>query len=127
MSKSVFRVALLFAAAHAACAFSQSAPYPSRPVRLVVPFAPGGTPGLVSRTPVRGEGVSAAGFHTVATTAAQPYPTRPLRLIVPFAPGGGLEITARSIGQKLTDRYGQSVIVDNRPGAATIVGTEIAS
>ena len=58
---------------------------------------------------------------------AQGYPSRPIRLIVPFAPGGGLEITARSIGQKLTAKRGQSIVIDNRPGAATIVGTDIAS
>ena len=55
------------------------------------------------------------------------YPLRPIRLIVPFAPGGGLEITARSIGQKLAAKCGQSIVIDNRPGAATIVGTDIAS
>ena len=59
--------------------------------------------------------------------AASSYPTKPIRFIVPFAPGGGLDITARLIGQKLTDKWGQSVVVDTRPGAATIVGTEIAS
>jgi tripartite-type tricarboxylate transporter receptor subunit TctC len=55
------------------------------------------------------------------------YPDRPIRLIVPFAAGGGLEITARSIAQKLTEKRGQSIVIDNRPGAATIVGSEIAS
>ena len=55
------------------------------------------------------------------------YPQRPIRLIVPFAAGGGLEITARSIGQKLTEKRGQSIVIDNRPGAATIVGSEIAA
>jgi tripartite-type tricarboxylate transporter receptor subunit TctC len=64
-----------------------------------------------------------------ATVFAQSnaYPSRPVRLIVPFAAGGGLEITARSIGQKLTAKRGQSIVIDNRPGAATIVGTDIAS
>jgi len=55
------------------------------------------------------------------------YPQRPIRLIVPFAAGGGLEITARSIGQKLTEKRGQAIVIDNRPGAATIVGSEIAA
>ncbi len=55
------------------------------------------------------------------------YPSRPIRFIVPFAGGGGLDLTARLIGQKLTDRWGANVVVDTRPGAATIVGTEIAS
>ncbi|MGE5525321.1 MAG: Bug family tripartite tricarboxylate transporter substrate binding protein, partial [Rhodospirillaceae bacterium] len=61
------------------------------------------------------------------TVAAQEYPSRPIRVIVPFAPGGGLDITARLVGQKLTDKWGQNVVVDTRPGAATILGTEIAS
>ena len=69
---------------------------------------------------------SSAASHA-ATPAAQGYPTKPIRLIVPFAPGGGLDLTARLIGQKLTQQWGQNVIVDTRPGAATIVGTEIAS
>lgn len=62
-----------------------------------------------------------------ALAHAADYPQRPIRLIVPFAPGGGLEITARSIGQKLTEKRGQAIVIDNRPGAATIVGSEIAS
>ena len=55
------------------------------------------------------------------------YPSRPIRVIVPFAPGGGLDISTRLIGQKLTGTWGQNVVVDARPGAATIVGTEIAA
>ena len=67
----------------------------------------------------------------VATAAfaqdAASYPARPIRLIVPFAPGGGLDISARLIGHKLSEKWGYNVVVDSRPGAATIVGTEIAS
>jgi tripartite-type tricarboxylate transporter receptor subunit TctC len=59
--------------------------------------------------------------------AAVKYPARPIRVIVPFAPGGGLDISTRLIGQKLTEKWGQNIVVDSRPGAATIVGTEIAS
>jgi tripartite-type tricarboxylate transporter receptor subunit TctC len=62
-----------------------------------------------------------------ASAYAADYPQRPIRLIVPFAAGGGLEITSRSIGQKLTEKRGQSIVIDNRPGAATIVGSEIAA
>ena len=59
--------------------------------------------------------------------AAASYPNKPIRMIVPFAPGGGLDISTRLIGQKLAEKWGQSIVVDTRPGAATIVGTEIAS
>lgn len=66
---------------------------------------------------------------TTAALAQDPanYPNRPLRLIVPFAPGGGLDISSRLISHKLTEKWGQNVVVDSRPGAATIVGTEIAA
>jgi len=56
--------------------------------------------------------------------SAQSYPSRPVRLIVPYTPGGGTDITARLIGQFLSDRLGQPFVVENRPGAATNIGTE---
>jgi tripartite-type tricarboxylate transporter receptor subunit TctC len=55
------------------------------------------------------------------------YPNRPIRLIVPFGPGGGSDYVGRLVGQKLTEQMGQTVVVDNRPGAASLVGTEIAA
>src|SRR5262249_26366944 len=57
-------------------------------------------------------------------TWAQNYPTRPVRFIVGFAPGGGLDITARLIGQWLSERLGQPFVIENRPGAATNIATE---
>jgi tripartite-type tricarboxylate transporter receptor subunit TctC len=56
--------------------------------------------------------------------SAQAYPTRPVRVIVPFAPGGGADITARLIGQSLSDRLGQSFVIENRSGATGNIGTE---
>jgi tripartite-type tricarboxylate transporter receptor subunit TctC len=59
--------------------------------------------------------------------SAQTYPARPVRLIVPFAPGGSNDIMARLVGQKLGERLGQQFVVDNRPGASGIVGTDAAA
>jgi len=55
------------------------------------------------------------------------YPNRPIRLIVPFGPGGGSDYVGRLVGQKLSEQMGQTVVVDNRPGAASLVGTEIVA
>ena len=73
-------------------------------------------------------GVAAAPLAaSAAAPGPAPYPTRAIRLIVPFTPGGGLDLQARLIGQQLSERWGQPVIVDNKPGASTILGTELAS
>lgn len=59
--------------------------------------------------------------------AAQTYPNRPIRWIVPFPPGGAADIVSRAIGQKLGERWGQQIVIDNRPGAGGSLGTEIAA
>ena len=62
-----------------------------------------------------------------ASPEVDKYPTKPVRLIGPFVPGGGTDITARAVAAKLTERWGQQVIVDNRPGAAGTIGVEITA
>ena len=62
---------------------------------------------------------------SAASAAAQGYPAKTLRIVVPYPPGGPVDMTARLMGQKFTDSSGQSVIVDNRSGASTIIGTEL--
>ena len=67
----------------------------------------------------------AAALPAVSRVAwAQTYPTRPVRLIAGFPPGGGTDVMARLIGQSLSERLGQPLVIENRPGAASNIGTE---
>jgi tripartite-type tricarboxylate transporter receptor subunit TctC len=63
----------------------------------------------------------------IGPATAQNYPTRPVRMIVPFAAGGNTDITARAIGAKLGDVLGQQIVIENRPGGATNIGTELVA
>lgn len=75
--------------------------------------------------------LAAAVFACFSTTASAaesgPYPTKPIRMIVGFAPGGGTDTTARAMAGKMSERLGQQVIIDNRPGAAGNIATDIAA
>src|SRR5690349_15763994 len=62
-----------------------------------------------------------------AMASAQQFPSRPIRVIVAYPPGGSTDIIARIVGPKLTERLGQPVVVDNRSGAAGMIGAAIAA
>ncbi len=69
----------------------------------------------------------AASVLSLPAQAATAYPVKPIRIIVAYPPGGATDILARLVGQKMTDAWGQPVIVDNRAGAAGNIGTEVAA
>ena len=64
---------------------------------------------------------------SASVAMGQEYPARPVRLIVPYPPGGGTDTLARIFGQKLAERWGQQIVIDNRPGAGTTIGASIAA
>ncbi|MBX3661160.1 MAG: tripartite tricarboxylate transporter substrate binding protein [Burkholderiales bacterium] len=66
-------------------------------------------------------------LSTSGWAAAQPYPSRTVRLIVPFAAGGSTDVIARTIAPRLAEAWGQQVIVDNRPGGNTTIGTDLVA
>ena len=70
---------------------------------------------------------AAAGSLAAGAVLAQSYPAKPVRLVIPIAPGGGTDIIGRMIAQKAGEGLGQQIIVDNRPGAGGIIGTEVVA
>jgi tripartite-type tricarboxylate transporter receptor subunit TctC len=72
--------------------------------------------------------LKAAAFAAIAVTSvtaqAQTYPTKLIRIIVPLVPGGNLDIVARALAAQMGENFGQQVIVENRPGASSLVGTQ---
>lgn len=72
--------------------------------------------------------VTACVFSALGAPAlAQKYPEKAVRIVVPFTPGGGTDVFARMLGQRLSEVYGQSFLVDNRPGAGSTIGTEFVA
>ena len=69
-------------------------------------------------------GCAVAGLIASANVAAQNYPQRPIRFVIPYAPGGNTDMIGRVLGTKLTESMGQSIVVENRGGAATLIGAE---
>jgi tripartite-type tricarboxylate transporter receptor subunit TctC len=71
--------------------------------------------------------ISVVGVAPMAYAQTQGYPSRPIRLICPFPPGGTTDLVARLVAQKLTEAWGQQVVVDNRGGAGGVIGTEMVA
>src|SRR3954469_21738929 len=71
--------------------------------------------------------VSGAVALAALAANAQSYPSKPVRIIVPLAAGGGMDTVTRGLAQKLGDAFGQTFVVDNRPGAGSQVALEILS
>ena len=72
-------------------------------------------------------GLIAVAASVSTAAAAQEFPAKPIRIIVPFPAGGAMDLLARQVGQGFTERWNQQVIVDNRPGAGGVIGTQAAA
>jgi tripartite-type tricarboxylate transporter receptor subunit TctC len=71
--------------------------------------------------------IAAAAFALAGGAGAQDYPVKPIRIIVPFGAGSATDALARTIGPRMTEMWGQQVLVENRPGAGSVVGTSVAA
>lgn len=91
---------------------------------------PGSSSGRCNRNALTGGLRLIVALFALASSAslfAQQYPVRPVRLVIPFPPGGSADTVGRVVAQKLSEIFGQQVIVDNRPGASTLIGSEIVA
>jgi tripartite-type tricarboxylate transporter receptor subunit TctC len=68
-----------------------------------------------------------AGFASISAALADDYPSRPIRLVVPYAPGGGADTVARIVAKRVGDTIGQPIVIENRTGAGSIIGTELVA
>src|SRR5574339_174020 len=69
----------------------------------------------------------AVGLWSIAGASAQNYPSKPVRVVIPISAGSGLDIVGRSVSQKLSQVWGQPLVIDNRPGAGGTVGTALVA
>ena len=72
-------------------------------------------------------GLTLLAFAVGHAHAQSNYPARPVRIVVPYAPGGGTDINARNVAPKLMERWGQTVVIDNRPGGNAMIGADIVA
>jgi tripartite-type tricarboxylate transporter receptor subunit TctC len=72
---------------------------------------------------------AAAVLHAIGAHAQSPgvYPAKTIRIVVPLAPGGNVDLVARALAQQISENVGQQVLIDNRPGASSLVGTQYAA
>src|SRR5690349_2911218 len=68
--------------------------------------------------------IAGACVVSIPAVQAQTWPSQPIKLVVPYPAGGGTDFFARTIGAKLSEQLGQQVVIENKPGAATIIGAE---
>jgi tripartite-type tricarboxylate transporter receptor subunit TctC len=71
--------------------------------------------------------LTAAALALPTAASAQAYPSKPIRIVVPYSPGGTTDLVARLVGQKLSERLGQPVVVDNKPGANGMIGADVVA
>lgn len=79
----------------------------------------------ICRTAIAAALVAASSSMLYGQAAAQSYPTKTVTVIVPYVAGGSIDVMTRSVSQRLTEQWGKNVVVDNRPGASGMIGTEI--
>ena len=90
-------------------------------------FTLSATVGAQATSAGSGQATSTGSGQATSTSSGQAYPNKPIRVIVPFAPGGANDITIRTLNIRLPSLLGQSLIIDNRPGAGGNIGAEITA